>query len=119
MVGKGISVIVLIGVVFSATLSQGADVPANPLEKPGWTLDFHDEFDGPTLNTNVWLPYYLPHHYAANACFGQSRDLRLHARLGDGAHVVALDQDEQQHRGNRNQQRAGHHFAVTVHVSPL
>lgn len=36
------------------------DFPANPLEKPGYRLDFHDEFDGPTLDTAKWLPYYLP-----------------------------------------------------------
>lgn len=37
------------------------DFPANPLEKAGYRLDVHDEFDTPTLNTNLWLPYYLPH----------------------------------------------------------
>lgn len=36
------------------------DFPPNPLEKPGYQLDFHDEFDGSTLNTDQWLPYYLP-----------------------------------------------------------
>ena len=35
------------------------DFPPNPLEKPGWMLDAHDEFDGPLLNTNFWSPYYL------------------------------------------------------------
>ncbi len=37
-----------------------ADFPANPLEKPGYTLEFHDEFDGPILDTQKWLPFYLP-----------------------------------------------------------
>jgi hypothetical protein len=36
------------------------DFPANPLEKPGYRLEFHDEFDGPTLDTEKWVPYYLP-----------------------------------------------------------
>jgi hypothetical protein len=41
-------------------LSAG-DFPANPLEKPGYTLEFHDEFDGTELDPEKWLPYYLPH----------------------------------------------------------
>jgi hypothetical protein len=41
-------------------LSPG-DFPPNPLEKPGYRLEFHDEFDGPDLDTSKWLPYYLPH----------------------------------------------------------
>ncbi|NLH00009.1 MAG: glycoside hydrolase family 16 protein [Chloroflexi bacterium] len=34
--------------------------PPNPLEKPGYVLEFHDEFDGPELDTRKWVPYYLP-----------------------------------------------------------
>jgi Glycosyl hydrolases family 16 len=41
------------------TLNNG-DFPANSLEKPGYTLQFQDEFDEPTLDTAKWLPYYLP-----------------------------------------------------------
>jgi len=37
------------------------DVPANPLDKPGYRLDFHDEFDGLALDERRWLPCYLPH----------------------------------------------------------
>lgn len=37
------------------------DFSANPIEKPGYVLERHDEFDGPTLDTSLWLPYYLPH----------------------------------------------------------
>ncbi len=35
------------------------DVPANPLEKEGWTLFYHDEFDGDSLDASRWSPYYL------------------------------------------------------------
>ena len=48
----------MFGVAYQA---YAADVQANPLEKPGWKLDFHDEFNGPKLDEKVWLPYYLPH----------------------------------------------------------
>ncbi|MFN8376110.1 MAG: glycoside hydrolase family 16 protein [Anaerolineae bacterium] len=41
------------------TFTRG-DVPPNPLEKAGYTLEFHDEFDSPTLDTSKWLPFYLP-----------------------------------------------------------
>lgn len=40
--------------------SQG-DFPPNPLEKPGYILEFHDEFDGPGLSLDKWIPNYLPH----------------------------------------------------------
>ena len=38
-----------------------ADVPPNPVEKPGYRLEFQDEFDGPALDAAKWLPFYLPH----------------------------------------------------------
>ena len=34
--------------------------PPNPIEKPGYRLEFHDEFDTPTLHQDRWIPYYLP-----------------------------------------------------------
>ena len=37
------------------------DIPANPLEKEGWTLFYNDEFDGDTLDAAHWSPYYLRH----------------------------------------------------------
>ena len=37
------------------------DFPANPIDKPGYILEWNDEFDGPQLDTGKWLPFYLPH----------------------------------------------------------
>ena len=37
------------------------DFPANPLEKPGYILEFADEFEGPTIDIHKWFPFYLPH----------------------------------------------------------
>ena len=37
------------------------DFPPNTLEKSGYILEFHDEFDGTTLDMSKWLPFYLPH----------------------------------------------------------
>jgi hypothetical protein len=40
-------------------LSTG-DCPANPPEKPGYTLEFNDEFDGSEIDTDKWVACYLP-----------------------------------------------------------
>jgi hypothetical protein len=37
------------------------DFPTNPINKPGYLLEWNDEFDSPELDTDKWLPYYLPH----------------------------------------------------------
>lgn len=36
------------------------DFPANPVEKKGYRLEFHDSFQLATLDTKKWFPYYLP-----------------------------------------------------------
>jgi Glycosyl hydrolases family 16 len=36
------------------------DFPADPIDKPGYILEWHDEFDGPDLDRSKWLPFYLP-----------------------------------------------------------
>jgi hypothetical protein len=47
----------LVSIHFTA---MAQDSPPNPLDKQGYVLDFHDEFDSRTLNLSKWLPYYLP-----------------------------------------------------------
>ena len=37
------------------------DFPANPKEKPGYHLEFSDEFDGSDLDLEKWFPFMLPH----------------------------------------------------------
>jgi len=37
----------------------GISMPPNPLEKEGWVLDRHDEFDGPALDEALWVPRYF------------------------------------------------------------
>jgi hypothetical protein len=37
------------------------DFPPNPREKPGYTLEFSDEFDGSALDQGKWFPHLLPH----------------------------------------------------------
>ena len=38
--------------------AQAAEMPANPLDKSGWVLDRHDEFNG-SLDTSLWITRYL------------------------------------------------------------
>jgi hypothetical protein len=38
-------------------LSPG-DFPPNSFEKPGYILEFCDEFDGPGIDTDKWFPFY-------------------------------------------------------------
>jgi hypothetical protein len=49
------ALIVTVGV---AQPANAADVPPNPLEKPGWILDRHDEFNG-SLDSSLWITNYL------------------------------------------------------------
>ncbi len=65
-----------------------ADFPANPLEKPGYTLEFHDEFDGPTVDTRRWVPYYLPQWSS------RARSMPNYA-FENGSLVLQIRQDQQ------------------------
>ncbi len=42
----------------SGPAAAADDAPAPPLEKPGWKLTFHDEFDRPQLNDMYWFAAY-------------------------------------------------------------
>jgi hypothetical protein len=64
-----------------------ADFPANPLEKPGYTREFHDEFDGQEIDTDKWIPYYLAHW--------SSRDRSApRYEMRDGALVLQITKDQ-------------------------
>jgi hypothetical protein len=39
----------------------GVDFPPNPVNKPGYRLEFKDGFRDASLDTSKWLPFYLPH----------------------------------------------------------
>lgn len=39
---------------------KAQDYPASPLEKEGYRLIFHDEFDGKEIDRTKWIPEYLP-----------------------------------------------------------
>ena len=76
----------------AADEDRPVDFPPNPLEKPGWVLTAHDEFDGVALNTDLWVPYYLEY---------RTERERAAARyeLRDGHLVLRIDQDQPLYSG--------------------
>jgi hypothetical protein len=41
-------------------MADTVDFPGNPIEKPGYRLEFQDEFTSTTIDESKWFPYYLP-----------------------------------------------------------
>jgi hypothetical protein len=72
--------------ISSAQPAMAAGVPPNPLEKPGWTLDRHDEFNG-SLNSSLWVTNYLE---------SRTPEWRARARyhFRDNALVLRIDNDQ-------------------------
>lgn len=67
---------------------MSADVPANPIEKPGYLLEFHDEFSGPSVDESKWIPYHLPQ-------WSSSRLAKANYRFEDGHLELRIDADQQ------------------------
>jgi Glycosyl hydrolases family 16 len=64
------------------------DFPANPLAKPGYILEWNDEFGDPELDARKWLPYYLPH-------WSSSEQSRASYAFRDGTLVLQITQHQQ------------------------
>ena len=63
------------------------DFPANPITKPGYRLEFHDEFSGHGLDTRKWLPYYLPQ-------WSSREQSAPRLRMEEGTLVLQITQDQ-------------------------
>jgi hypothetical protein len=37
-----------------------SELPANSVEKNGYSIEFNDDFGAPDLDASRWFPYYLP-----------------------------------------------------------
>ncbi|NKE59772.1 glycoside hydrolase family 16 protein [Lentzea sp. PSKA42] len=70
----------------TAQPAVAADVPPNPVQKPGWILDRHDEFNG-SLDRNLWITNYLE---------SRTPEWRSRARYGfrNNALVLRIDNDQ-------------------------
>ena len=71
------------------------DSVAPRLEKPGWTLTFHDEFDRPQLNDMYWFPAYRSGRKEYFKRIGrQSRwvDHNAHYVIEDGVLKLRIDE---------------------------
>jgi hypothetical protein len=65
-----------------------AHFPPNPISKPGYRLEFHDEFEQGRPSSGLWLPWYLPH-------WSSRESARAHTS-SDGEHLVLrIDEDQQ------------------------
>ena len=125
--GHNISLLLLAGI----TAASAADFPPNPLEKPGWMLDAHDEFDGPLLNTNFWSPYYLEsrtekERAAAHYEFRQGTlvlyvDGNSKGYFKDGAEVMTVSgiQTGDRTRLHKDSDPVHHEIPVKMNYTPL
>ena len=76
--------------------SVAAGTPAPPLEKPGWVLTFHDEFDRPQLNDMYWYSAYRSGRKEYFKRIGrESRwaDHNAHYVLEDGVLKLRIDEN--------------------------
>ena len=64
------------------------DFPANPINKPGYILEWNDEFEGAELDSSKWLPYYLP-QWSSRERSAPKYSFR------DGALVLQITEDQQ------------------------
>lgn len=75
----------------SSPAAYAADSPPSPIDKPGYTLDFDEEFNGTTLDTTKWMPNYLP-HWAAPEDFAKTEGRYT---ISNGTLKQRVEQDQQ------------------------
>ncbi|MCX4796767.1 MULTISPECIES: glycoside hydrolase family 16 protein [unclassified Streptomyces] len=76
-----------LGALAGAPAATAADFPPNPTAKSGYSLDFQEEFNGTSLDSGKWLPYYLP-HWAA-----ERENAKARYTVANGVLTERLDQD--------------------------
>ncbi len=74
---------------------RNLNFPPNPPEKPGYRLEFRDDFRRERLDTSKWLPYYLPQWSSKDRSAARyslpGHGLRLHIEAGQPAWCPAYD----------------------------
>ena len=76
------------------------DTPRSPRAKPGFTLRAEDDFDGPSLNTNLWTDLYIAGRTAHNKAratliFGQLDDAQRNTGI-----IIRINNDHPNYRGD-------------------
>lgn len=71
---------------FEYTMSQ--HFPPNNKEKPGYVLEFDEDFQSDTLDTSRWVPYYLPQWSSRN-------NSRPRYVIRNGHLVLSIDKEQQ------------------------
>src|SRR5262245_58487876 len=66
------------------------------LEREGWTLTFHDEFDGPALDLDRW-----------NAFYRNNKSLPANYVIEDGVLHLRMDADKPPSRGGNSGRVSG------------
>ena len=89
--------LMLLGICVVALLLGGCGKKKDPLdkeneapklpEKEGYVLDWHDEFDGTKLDTEKWLPEFLPHNTPI------VEGSKANYRVSDGTLKLILDEN--------------------------
>ena len=84
-IGAALS-LVLTATLMSTTPASAAEMPPNPIDKPGWVLDRNDEFNG-GLDSSLWIDKYLESRTTTD---------RAQARYGfrNNALVLRIDDDQ-------------------------
>ncbi len=63
------------------------DFPGNPIHKPGYTLEFNDDFDGPAIDESKWIAAHLPQ-------WSSRQQAAARAELRDSTLVLRIDADQ-------------------------
>lgn len=64
------------------------DFPANPKDKPGYILEFSDDFEGNDLDTSKWFPYLLPH-------WSSLERSEAHFNISDGSLKLLVEENQE------------------------
>jgi len=108
--------------LLGAGLVLADDFPAPPLEKPGWKLTFHDEFDRPQLNDMYWYPAYRSgrkEYFKRIGVKSRWADHNAHYVISDGVLKLRIDEKLPFRDNKTNQcvscvQTSDHRFGATT-----
>lgn len=71
-----------------AVPATAADTPPSPVDRPGYTLDFQEEFSGTALDRSKWMTRYLPHWTDTPA------DTEARYSIANGVLTQRIDRDQ-------------------------